>query len=60
MSDNKKDLTRRDFMKGSTMVAGGVILAPSAFSAPIIMKDKQQLKLAVVGCGGRGTGAVSQ
>lgn len=60
MNDNKKDLTRRNFVKGSAMVAGGVLLTPSAFSSPSIMKGKQQLKLVVVGCGGRGTGAVSQ
>lgn len=58
--NNKKDLTRRNFVKGSAMVAGGVLLTPSAFSSPSIIKGKQQLKLVVVGCGGRGTGAVSQ
>ena len=57
---NKKDFTRRDFVKGSAMVAGGILLAPSAFSSPNILQDNKTLKLAVVGCGGRGTGAVSQ
>ena len=60
MKDFKKDFSRRDFVKGSALVAGGILLAPSAFSAPAINADNKKLKLAVVGCGGRGTGAVSQ
>jgi predicted dehydrogenase len=60
MKDVKKDFSRRDFVKGSALVAGSILLAPSAIGAPAISADNKKLKLAVVGCGGRGTGAVSQ
>ena len=51
--------SRRDFIKTSALVTGGLLtspfLVPGAHAAP-----ENHLKLAVIGCGGRGTGAVFQ
>ena len=51
--------SRRDFLKTSALVTGGMLtpsfLVPGAYAAPA-----NELKLAVIGCGGRGTGAVFQ
>lgn len=51
--------SRRDFIKKSALISGGVLtqpfVLPGAFAAP-----DNHLKLAVIGCGGRGTGAVFQ
>lgn len=49
--------SRRDFLKTSSAVAGGVLagLAPGAFAA-----GSDVLKVGVIGCGGRGTGAAAQ
>ncbi len=55
-----KNLSRRKFVKDSTLVTGGIFLAPSILSSKPMFKNEKLLKLAVVGCGGRGTGAVAQ
>jgi predicted dehydrogenase len=55
----KKNPSRRDFMKTSAILTGGIFapsfLVPGAYAAP-----QNHLKLALIGCGGRGTGAVFQ
>ena len=55
----KKNPSRRDFVKTSALLTGGLLapsfLIPGAYAAP-----QNHLKLAVIGCGGRGTGAVFQ
>ncbi|WP_026950601.1 Gfo/Idh/MocA family protein [Algoriphagus mannitolivorans] len=55
----KNQNSRRDFIKTSALVTGGLLspsfLVPGAYAAP-----DNHLKLAVIGCGGRGTGAVFQ
>lgn len=56
----KKTLSRRKFVKESSLVTGGIILAPSMLTASTYSKKENTLKLAVVGCGGRGTGAAAQ
>ena len=59
MSDRTKP-SRREFLKGTTAaaagiaLAGGLDLARTAYAA-----GSDELKIALVGCGGRGTGAVS-
>ncbi len=53
--------TRRDFVKKTGLTASGIILAPwaaSAFSGQSLINDT--LKVALIGCGGRGTGAITQ
>jgi myo-inositol 2-dehydrogenase / D-chiro-inositol 1-dehydrogenase len=60
MSDTKTP-SRRDFLKGSTAaaaglaLAGGMNLARTAHAA-----GGDELKVALIGCGGRGTGAAGQ
>jgi len=55
----KKNPNRREFMKTSALLTGGLLapsfLVPWAYAAP-----QNTLKLALIGCGGRGTGAVFQ
>lgn len=60
MNNKKENLSRRKFVKNSSIVTGGLFLAPSVLSASPLYKKEKMLKLAVVGCGGRGTGAASQ
>jgi myo-inositol 2-dehydrogenase / D-chiro-inositol 1-dehydrogenase len=56
-----KRIDRRDFMKGTALATGGVMMGalPVAASAYVNPQAKK-LKLALVGCGGRGTGATVQ
>lgn len=51
--------SRRDFLKTSALVTGGM-LAPSFLVPGAYAATENHLKLAVIGCGGRGTGAVFQ
>lgn len=55
----KTEKTRRDFIKTSALVTGGLMTSPfvlpGAYAAP-----SNELKLALIGCGGRGTGAAFQ
>tara|TARA_R110002049_G_scaffold308754_1_gene513866 strand:- start:4006 stop:5334 length:1329 start_codon:yes stop_codon:yes gene_type:complete len=60
MKSEKKILSRRHFVKGSSLAAGGLLLTPSILTATTFKAKEKKLKLAVVGCGGRGTGAVTQ
>jgi len=55
-----KKVSRRSFVKGSTLATGGILLAPSLLSAQAYRKTEKTLRLAVIGCGGRGTGATKQ
>ena len=57
--NEKHSFTRRDFVKGSATVAGGVMLGALPFKSKAnTAADK--IKVALVGCGGRGTGAAVQ
>jgi predicted dehydrogenase len=60
MSNTKYNQSRRNFVKESTLATGGILLAPSILSARPLFKNETVLKVAVVGCGGRGTGAAAQ
>ena len=56
-----EDITRRNFVKGTGLAAGGLLLAnPFNVNAFHNVQGSDRLKLAIVGCGGRGTGAVRQ
>jgi predicted dehydrogenase len=51
--------TRRTFLKTSTAAAAGVTLASTALAAdPVHIGGSDELKIGLVGCGGRGSGAV--
>lgn len=57
MSDSKKgSSTRRDFLKQSGTMAAASTLAISA-AAPVHAAEDNTIRVALVGCGGRGTGA---
>ena len=56
-----KQIDRRNFMKGTAMATGGVMMASLPVGASAFVNPKaKKLKLALVGCGGRGTGAAVQ
>jgi len=49
------DFTRRDFLKTTSTLAAAAAIAPGVFAA-----SDDTLKVALIGCGGRGSGAASQ
>jgi predicted dehydrogenase len=52
--------TRRDFVKQSTILAGGLFVMPTLAKANFFSGADDTIRVALVGCGGRGTGAVMQ
>ena len=57
---NITSINRRNFVKSSAALAGGVLLNPLPVSASAFVAGAETLKVAVIGCGGRGTGAAAQ
>lgn len=51
-----QDWTRRDFVKTSAIL-GASALVPSAFAAGLTRRIDDTIRVGVIGCGGRGTGA---
>jgi predicted dehydrogenase len=51
---------RREFLRQGSMLAGGLIAAPLITNANYFSGADDVIKIALVGCGGRGTGAASQ
>lgn len=51
---------RREFCKNTALVTGGLLLPTASMNAMYNIFNDKKLKLAVVGCGGRGTGATIQ
>ena len=60
MNNETKSQSRRDFVKQSSLVAGGLIAMPRFTNANFFAGANDVIKIAVVGCGGRGTGAIVQ
>jgi predicted dehydrogenase len=58
--DNNQRSSRRDFVKQSSLLAGGLIAAPMLSQANYFSGSDNVIKVALVGCGGRGTGAAMQ
>jgi predicted dehydrogenase len=56
----KLSVNRRNFVKGSATVAGGVMLGGLPLESRANSAVNEKLKIALVGCGGRGTGAAVQ
>ncbi|TAF31265.1 MAG: gfo/Idh/MocA family oxidoreductase [Cytophagales bacterium] len=56
---SKDGLTRRDFVKTSALVAGGILTSLSV-EASAFVAGNDVIKVALIGCGGRGTGAAVQ
>jgi len=63
-NQNKKNrnvsLSRRSFVKKTSLASGVLLAASLPFEAMAHVNSAKKLKLAVVGCGGRGTGAAVQ
>ena len=58
---DKKNLTRKEFCRTAAFAAGGgLMLSSLPIGASAFAAGNDTLKIAVVGCGGRGTGAVNQ
>ncbi|MEX0779369.1 MAG: Gfo/Idh/MocA family oxidoreductase [Balneolales bacterium] len=55
-----KRLTRRDFFKNASIGAGGMLLSALPIGASAYAGGSDKIKVALVGCGGRGTGAANQ
>ena len=51
--------SRRDFLKGST-VAGAAVVSGGLFVPMVHAEGSSTIKVGLVGCGGRGTGAAEQ
>src|SRR4051794_37104417 len=58
---SKSNLSRRQFLKStSAAVAGTSVLAGLSIERTAFAAGTDTLKIALIGCGGRGTGAASQ
>jgi predicted dehydrogenase len=60
MSNQSFHDKRRDFVKQGTMLAGAIPAAPLISNANFFSGSDDVIKVAVIGCGGRGTGAAVQ
>src|SRR6478609_3330186 len=57
----KTPTTRRDFIKQSTLAAGSLMAMPMMSNTGFFLNSVDDtIKIALVGCGGRGTGAAAQ
>ncbi len=57
----KQNISRRDFCKNASMAAaGGALLSSLPIGASAFSGGNDTLKIALIGCGGRGTGAANQ
>ncbi|WP_044173259.1 Gfo/Idh/MocA family protein [Flectobacillus major] len=53
--------TRRDFMKNTSIITGGLLTTPFLSEASMFNSNVDDtIKIALIGCGGRGTGAAIQ
>jgi predicted dehydrogenase len=63
MNDNKTDKSQQDrraFVRQGALIAGGLVAAPLLSRANYFSGADDTIKVALVGCGGRGTGAAMQ
>ena len=54
---NKRNKTRREFVKKTALASSAILSAPLSLDAMVKVNRERKLKLALVGCGGRGSGA---
>jgi predicted dehydrogenase len=59
-ASNPSGQNRREFMKQGSVLAGGLIASPLLSRANFFSGADDTIKVALVGCGGRGTGAAMQ
>ncbi|MFT4155983.1 Gfo/Idh/MocA family protein [Parafilimonas sp.] len=57
---NQKQTGRRDFLKTTSLIAGGLMATPLMSGANYFSGADDVIKIALIGCGGRGTGAATQ
>jgi predicted dehydrogenase len=57
-SKPRAGLSRRRFLQGSSAALAGAAVAPFAFVNPARAASETEIKIGLIGCGGRGTGAV--
>jgi len=60
LNNSNKNNSRRDFVKDASIIAGGLMATPLLSRANFFSGADDVIKVAVVGCGGRGTGAAMQ
>src|SRR6187402_1678429 len=60
MRSEKSTSSRREFVKQSSLLAGGLVALPYLSQAGFNSSVDDTIKIAVIGCGGRGTGAAMQ
>jgi predicted dehydrogenase len=58
-TNSDKTTTRRDFLKTSAVI-GGALMAPAILPGKSFAVNTDTLKVGLIGCGGRGSGAASQ
>ena len=57
---NNKQAGRREFLKNTSLIAGGLMAAPLISGANYFSGASGVIKIALICCGGRGTGAATQ
>jgi myo-inositol 2-dehydrogenase/D-chiro-inositol 1-dehydrogenase len=57
---DKKHPGRRAFLKSTSLAAGSILAAPLLSQANYFSGASDVIKIALIGCGGRGTGAATQ
>ncbi len=57
---NETHNERREFLKASALVAGGVLMSGYAWAGSPVSSVDDTIKIALIGCGDRGTGAAYQ
>ena len=60
MDQQEKNSSRREFVKNGSLLAGGLLAAPLFSKANYFTGADDTIKIALIGCGGRGTGAAMQ
>ncbi|HLO40706.1 MAG TPA: Gfo/Idh/MocA family oxidoreductase [Phycisphaerales bacterium] len=56
-SSNSTGVSRREFVKGAAALAAAASVAPSVIARSAYAGGSDAIKVALIGCGGRGTGA---
>src|SRR5690625_857664 len=59
-NEKKPGISRRRFMKQATLAAGGGMLLSSIPLGGVYAAGSDTIRVGVIGCGGRGTGAAHQ